>query len=87
MINTDLGSFDENAMIKLPLHIALTAVEIHRDYVAYLEEVLSDKNTLDEYCEAENLTYMDVATDLDIAIIEMQEIEGFLRLHSLEKMN
>jgi hypothetical protein len=87
MIQTDLGSFDENAVIKLPLHISLTSVEMHRDYVSYLQEIVSDKQTLEQYCQNKNLTYTDVATKLNVAIIEMQEIESFLKLQSLEKMN
>jgi hypothetical protein len=86
-IETYLGTFDENSFVKFPLHIALNCLELHKDRVEDLTEVLNDKEYLDKYCEDNNITYQDAAVDLEIAILDLKEAEQFLVLHSLEKMN
>ena len=86
-IETYLGSFNENSFIKFPLHLALNCLELHSQLVDDLTEIFNHKDDLDRYCQDNNITYNDAAVDLEIAIQDMKEIEQFLTLQSLEKLN
>ena len=86
-IETYLGTFDENSFVKFPLHIALNSLDLYRQRVEDLTEMLNDKEYLEEYCEDNNITYQDAITDLEIAIFDLREAESFLILASLEKLN
>ena len=86
-INTELGTFEADALIKIPIDTALQMVYFYETEIGALEEIFLNPIELAAYCKENEITFEDAFTDIELLQFELDTLKKYIIYSSKEMMN